>query len=506
MAACGKVYIIGAGPGAPKLMTLKAVECIGQADVVVYDRLVDAKTLSYAREDAEFVYVGKMPEHHEVPQEEINQILFRKAVEGMTVARVKGGDPFLFGRGGEEAEFLSEQGIEFEIVPGVTSAIAVPAYAGIPVTHRDYCSSLHIITGHERNDQNNSAVDYEALAKISGTIVFLMGVKNLAAISANLIKNGKDPSIPVAVIEKGTAGDQRVVTGTLAEIAEKITECGIRSPAITVIGDVVKLREKMGWFPRGKLAGKRVLVTRAREQAGKLAERIEELGGEVLEFPMIKIAEPLDFKVFDHVLHNLKQFHWLVFTSVNGVNAFFKRMRTLRIDIRSLSGLKLAAVGEATAEELDKLGLNVDYIPDRYTTADLLAGLMNKVGLGERVILARADIANRELSEGLTEKRIDVVDVNVYRTVSVPIAREEILNQITSRLDMMTFTSSATVTNFVAAIGPETIRQLPKIKTVCIGPITANTALNSGLTVTATADVCTIEGLVAKLIEIAEER
>jgi uroporphyrinogen III methyltransferase/synthase len=507
VAGYGKVFIVGVGPGDYKLMTLKAAECIRQAEVIVYDRLVGTKALSFAREDAEFIDVGKTPGRHPVPQEEINEILVKKAFEGKTVARVKGGDPCLFGRGGEEAEFLHERGIEFEMVPGVTSAVAVPAYAGIPVTHRDYCSSLHIITGHERPDKSGSAIDYEALARIAGTMVFLMGVKNLPEISSNLIKYGKDRLTPVAVIEKGTTGEQRVVTGTLAEIAGKIAAVGIKSPAVTVIGDVVKLREKLRWFPTGKLAGKRVLVTRAREQAGKLAGRIEELGGEVLEFPVIKIAEPLNFEVFDQVIQNLNQFHWLVFTSVNGVTAFFQRMRTKRIDIRNLSGRKLAAVGAATAEELNRLGLNADYVPDRYTTEDLLAGLVKKVAPGEKVLLARTDIANRELAEGLAENKIGFVDLVVYRTVTDRASRKEILNQIIrGRVDFMTFTSSATVTHFVAAAGPENLGALSKIKTVCIGPITARTASDLGLTVAATADVYTIGGLVAKLTEMAEER
>ncbi len=507
MAGYGKVYIVGVGPGDYKLMTLKAAECIRKAEVIVYDRLVGAKALGFAREDAEFIDVGKTPGRHPVPQEEINEILVKKAFEGKTVARVKGGDPCLFGRGGEEAEFLHEHGIEFELVPGVTSAIAVPAYAGIPVTHRDYCSALHIITGHERPDKSGSATDYGALAGIAGTMVFLMGVKNLPEIASNLVKHGKDRSTPVAVIEKGTTGAQRVVTGTLAEIAAKIAEAGIQSPAVTVIGDVVKLREKLNWFPKGKLAGKRILVTRARQQAGKLAERIEELGGEVLEFPVIKIAEPLDFAAFDQALQNLDEFGWLVFTSVNGVTAFFNRMRARRIDIRGLSGRKLAAVGAATEEELNRLRLNADYVPDRYTTGDLLAGLVKKVAPGEKVLLARTDIAGRELADGLAENKIDLVDLVVYRTVTEEAPRKEILHQITAgRVDFMTFTSSATVTHFIAAVGPENMGALARIKTVCIGPITARTASDAGLTVAATADEYTIDGLVAKLTEMAEER
>lgn len=501
MANKGKVYIMGVGPGDYKLATLKAIECISKADVVVYDRLIGSRLLNHARKDAELVYVGKMPDHHVVPQDKINEILVKKALEGKTVARVKGGDPFVFGRGGEEAESLLEYGIEFEIIPGVTSSIAVPAYAGIPVTHRDFCSSFHIITGHERAEKGKSIIDYEALARIEGTLVFLMGVKNLPQISGNLIKYGKDGSTPAGVIEKGTTADQRVITGTLADIAEKVQEYGVKSPAITVVGNVVNLRERLKWFPHGKLAGKRVIVTRSREQASKLVDKIEELGGEVLEFPTIKIAEPESYVQFDRILGNLRGFAWIVFTSVNGVDAFFKRMKEKRIDIRQLYGIKLCAVGEATGEQLNNYGLSIDYMPEKFTTGDLLEGLLKLVKQGEKVLLARADIANPGLAEGLKENGIAFEDLVVYRTLADAAGREEILSLLDeNRIDYITFTSSSTVKNFVSIIGKDMPDKISKVKAVCIGPVTAKTAEELGISVGAVADVYTIDGLVQKLI------
>lgn len=505
MTNAGKVYILGVGPGDYKLMTLKAAECIAKADVIVYDRLVNTKILRFAKQNAELIYVGKMPDHHAVPQYDINEILVQKALEGKTVARVKGGDPFMFGRGGEEAETLAEKGIEFEIVPGVTSAISVPAYAGIPVTHRDYCSSLHIITGHEKPGKESSFIDYEALAKLEGTLVFLMGVKNLPEICSNLIKNGKDSNTKAAVIEKGTTSSQRTVTGNLQNIAEIVMQAGIQSPAVTVIGGVVNLREKLEWFPKGRLAGKRVLVTRSREQASRLVQVIEDLGGEAVEFPTIKIAEPLDYELFDNALNNIKSYKWLVFTSSNGVTSFTSRMKTKKVDIRTLFGIKICAVGEATAAELEKNGLLTDYMPNSFTTEDLLVGLLKLIKPGEKVLLARADMGSEELSKGLKEHNVDFEDLTVYRTLVEDSRKDEVIKLLEEKnLDFITFTSSSTVRNFVSILGKENLNKLTDSKVVCIGPVTEKTAKEFGINVAATADVYTIEGLVNKLLEITE--
>lgn len=505
MAGCGKVYIMGVGPGDYKLMTLKAAEYIAKADVIVYDRLVNSKIIDLAKTSAELIYVGKLPDCHAVPQEGINEILVKKAMEGKVVARVKGGDPFMFGRGGEEAEALYEKGIEFEIIPGVTSAIAVPAYAGIPVTHRDHCSSLHIITGHEKPGKEESFIDFEAISKLEGTLVFLMGVKNLSEICSNLIKFGKNKATPAAVVEKGTTASQRTVTGTLEDIAEKVKKEGIKSPAVTVIGGVVNLREKLQWFVKGSLSGKKVIVTRAREQASKLVDLIEQFGGEAIEFPTIKIEEPENYTLVDKTLDNLKDFKWLVFTSVNGVKAFFKRMRDRKIDIRSLWGIKLCAVGEATAKEIELLGLGIDYMPENFTTSEL-KGLLELVKPGEKVLLARADIANVELSEGLRKNNIAFQELIVYRTSLESSDRQEILNLLEEKkVDFITFTSSSTVRNFISIIGNENLDKVSNVKTVCIGPVTMETAKEFGLKVSAIADIYTIDGLVDKLVEISRE-
>lgn len=502
MAEKGKVYITGVGPGDYRLLTLKSLECIEKADVIVYDRLISDKILSFAKEGAELIYVGKKSDYHAVPQERINELIATKALEGKIVARVKGGDPFVFGRGGEEAECLYEHGIEFEIVPGVTSAVSVPAYAGIPVTHRDCSSSLHIITGHERPDKTENVIDYEILAKVEGTLVFLMGVENLQDICVNLVKNGKNGTTPVAVIENGATNHQRVVTGALESIVELVKNTGIKPPAVTVIGEVVNLREKLNWFPKGKLAGKRIVVTRAREQASMLSEKIVELGGEAIEFPTIRIAKLEDFHQFDAVLANIASYAWLVFTSVNGVRAFFKRMKDQRIDIRSLFGKKLCAIGEATRKEMNELGFNVDYVPAQYTTDELLKDLLEMVKPGERVLLARADIANPELASGLSAKGILVDDLTVYRTLPETAAKERITRLLDGKkIDFITFTSSSTVKNFLAIVGAENIKKLSNIKIACIGPVTAATAKELGLHVTAVADIYTIDGLVAKLVQ-----
>ncbi len=498
----GKVYIIGVGPGDYKLMTLKAVECIGKADVLVYDRLVGSRVLSFAKEDAELVYVGKMPDNHAVPQGEINRILVEKALEGKTVARVKGGDPFVFGRGGEEAEALCNEGIEFEIVPGITSAIAVPAYAGIPVTHRDFCSSFHVITGHERPDKEESMLDYETLAKLEGTLVFLMGIRNLKAIAENLVRCGKDSLTPAAVIEKGTTSQQRLVSGTLADIAGKVEAAGIKSPAVTVVGKVAGLGEKLAWLEKRKLSGKRILVTRAREQAGRLAGKIEEFGGEAIEVPTIRITGPDSFEAFDSALDRLDTFGWLVFTSTNGVQAFFRRMKTRHIDIRRLAGIKICAVGEATEGELSALGLNAEYVPESYNSESLLKGLLEKIVPGEKILLARADIAGSELPMLLKDSGMELEDLIVYKTVLNHNNRDEIIKIIEDgSVDLITFTSSSTVKNLVSIIGEENTAILANTRVACIGPVTAAAAQELGIRADIVADRSTIEGLIDKIIE-----
>ncbi len=501
----GKVYIIGAGPGDHKLITFKAAECIGKADVIVYDRLVNKRVLKFAKKDAELVYAGKSAGLHSMSQDEINDILVKKAKEGKIVARVKGGDPFLFGRGGEEAECSRENGIEFEVVPGITSAVAVPAYAGIPVTHRDYCSSLHIITGHETPDKDGSKLDYEVLAKLEGTLVFLMGLKNLKKISESLIKYGKDKNNPVAVIEKGTTTEQKIVEGTLETIVQNCESAEISSPAVIVIGAVADLKEKLGWFPKGKLAGKKVLVTRPEEQADSFVQKIEELGGNALEVPVITIDEYDDYTELDKALDNIKDYSWLAFTSSNGVRVFFKRLKERRLDIRILHNIKICAIGTSTASELYNLGLNVEYIPDEYTTAALLEGLRKLLKQGEKLLLARAYVEDDEFVKGLNELKIEYKNVPVYRAVTNWAAKDEMLQILKERdLDFITFTSPSTVRSFVEIMGNGNIDILKEAKVVCIGPVTAKAAGEHGFKIDGVADVHTIDGLLDKMVQIVE--
>lgn len=512
MRSKGKVYLIGAGPGDPGLLTMKAADCIARATVVVYDRLLGEGIVGLAAPQSELIYVGKGPDCHAATQDQINDILVRQALEGKIVARVKGGDPFLFGRGGEEAEALVEKGIEFEIVPGVTSAIAVPAYAGIPVTHRDCCSSLHIITGHSRADgagtDPGQSAAYRSLGGVAGTLVFLMGVKNMAEIAAALIAGGKNPATPAAVIENGTTFRQRVVSGDLAEIASIAAAAGVCSPAVLVVGEVVNLRHKLHWFPKGPLAGKRIVVTRAREQASLLVQKIGELGGEAFEFPTIAVLPPAasDLAVLDRELGRIGAYQWLIFTSVNGVDAFRRRMTELQIDLRALAGIKIAAVGAATAAQLWKYGFKADYTPAIYTTASLLDGLKTIAKPDDAVLIPRADIAPPDLEQGLSAAGIRCTTVTAYRTVVDPSSMAKMADFCEKGpFDYITFTSSSTVRHFTALLPQEYLPQLQASRIVCIGPVTAAAAREAGLTVAAVADTQTIDGLIGKILEMEGE-
>lgn len=497
----GKVYLIGAGPGDYRLITLKALEYLKMADVVVFDRLINPKLLSYAKDRAELINLGKISESSHISQHEINELLINRASSGKIVARLKGGDPFVFGRGGEEAESLHRYGIDFEVVPGITAAISVPAYAGIPVTHRDFCSSFHVITGQETGGGEECDLEYQELAQLSGTLVFLMGVKNLPDICKNLMFYGKNKNTPVAVIEKGTTIEQRVITGTLESIIDKVKYLKIHPLAVTVIGEVVRLKDQLGWYPKGPLAGKRVLVTRTREQASELAAKIEALGGEAIEFPTIKTIPPADFIHFDQALNRIISFHWLIFTSSNGVQAFFHRFKERDMDIRLLFGTKLCAIGAATQGELLKLGLQVDFVPEQFTTKGLLEGLLSKIRPDERVLLARADIANPELAEGLKTQNIQVEDLVVYQTLPDAGEKEVVATLLqTGKVHYITFTSSSTVTNFMSVIGSDMLSTINHCTIICIGPITAKTALDFGLNVSDVATNYTYDGIIAKLI------
>jgi uroporphyrinogen III methyltransferase/synthase len=433
-------------------------------------------------------------------QEEINLVLVQKALEGKLVVRLKGGDPFVFGRGGEEAEALASRGLPFEVVPGVSSAIAVPAYAGIPVTHREVASSFAVITGREDLEKEWSRVHWNKLAGGAGTLVILMGVESLPETAAKLMEHGLSAATPAAVIERGTEPRQRTVTGTLDDIAERAWAAGLRAPAVTVVGEVVRLREKLRWFDARPLFGKRVLVTRSRAQAGALSKRLEELGAEAIEVPAIEVQPPEDWALLDGAMARLGSFAWAVFTSVNAVEMFMQRLAAAGKDARALAGVRLCAIGPATAEALAARGLRADHVPEAFTTARLAESL--DVAPGQRVLLPRADIAPQDLVRGLESRGAIVEQVTAYRTVTPERSRQLAREALASgRIDLVTFTSSSTVQNLVVLLGEDAKRLLANVPIASIGPMTTRTAESLGLRVAVTARRHTIPGLVEAVVE-----
>ncbi|MFM1652327.1 uroporphyrinogen-III C-methyltransferase [Brevibacillus sp. B_LB10_24] len=500
-----KVFLVGAGPGDPKLITVRGLEAIRLADCIVYDRLASSQLLSHAKPAAELIYCGKLPDRHTLTQEEINQLLVEKAQEGKVVTRLKGGDPSVFGRVGEEAEELAKHDIPFEIVPGITSGIAVPAYAGIPVTHRNFNSAFAFVTGHERPEKTASSINWEKLSTAVETIIFYMGVANLPFICEQLIKYGRSPKTPVALIRWGTTVDQETLVGTLEDIVEKREAVGLTNPAIIIVGEVVRLRDKLQWFEKKPLFGKRVLVTRARSQASELSEKIVELGGEAYEFPLIKMVPPKESRPLDEALSNLGSYDWVMFTSVNGVSFFFQRMRELGIDIRTLSG-KVAAVGPKTAEALRERGLTVAVLPGDFTAEGLLESLEGQLNPGEKVLLPRADIARKTLPRELRKLGLEVTEADTYDTVIDAENAAEMAQLLEKKaIQLITFASSSTVKNFVKAMaGHDLTRLLEGVQIACIGPITAGTAKDLGLPVHVVAKEYTIQGLLDAVLQNGE--
>lgn len=497
----GYVYLVGAGPGDPKLITVKGSECIAKADVLVYDRLASRRLLALARPDCELIYVGKSPDRHTLKQDEINQVLVDKGLEGKIVTRLKGGDPFVFGRGGEEAEALLKAGIQFEVVPGITSAISVPAYAGIPVTHRDLTSSFAVITGHEDPTKNETSIHWDHLAQSHGTLVFLMGMENLPLIARKLIENGKKPATPVGIIQWGTRPEQRTLVGQLDTIAEEVKQQKFTNPSIIIVGEVVSLREKLQWFEKKPLFGQRIVVTRARHQASVLTQEIEALGGEAWEFPAIDIAPPTDKSYLRKAMNNLRQFQWLIFTSVNGVEGFFEELRLQDRDVRDLAGLEVIAIGPATKAALEKRGLRAAFVPEEYRAERIVEGLKGRVSAGQKVLLARAEEARDVLPTSLEAMGAEVWDVSVYRTVLGDANREELQRMLRDKeIHKVTFTSSSTVRNFLELLNGD-IALLNQVELYSIGPITSSTARKLGLTIYKEAKEYTIPGLVEALME-----
>ena len=475
------VYLVGAGPGDVGLLTLKACELLRAADVVIYDRLADDAILNFCS-GAKKIYVGKAAGKHTLKQEEINQLLAEEARQNKIVVRLKGGDPFVFGRGGEEALFLREKNLPFEIVPGVTSAVAVPAYAGIPVTHRGLAASFAVVTGHEDPTKPESTIRWEKISTAVDTLIFLMGVANLPQIVSKLIEHGRAPDTPAALIRWGTKSAQKVLLTTLADAPRK----KISPPAIFVVGEVVNLREQLKWFETRPLFGKKFLVTRARAQASKLSRALKNLGAEVIECPTIKIAEPSDnFRQLDAAIKNLRGFDWIIFTSANGVEKFFARLKLHNLDARALN--KVAAIGSATAEKLSGCGIVADVVPKDFVAESLAEALKNFVG-GKKILLARAEEARDVLPEALKNFGAEVTVAPAYKTFP------EVSAQIDfDAIDLATFTSSSTVKNFAAAYGVDALKKFP---TAAIGPITAQTLQSFGVEPALVAEKFTIDGLV----------
>ena len=501
----GKVYIIGAGPGDAGLITLKAVEALFAADVVIYDNLVNEELLKFASTQARFTYAGKKGGDHTLSQEQINELLVKESQAGNTVARLKGGDPFIFGRGGEEAQKLAENNISFEIIPGVTSAIAVPAYAGIPLTHRGLTSTVAFVTGHEDPTKEKSDIDWPALAKI-GTLVFLMGVKNLAQITKGLIKNGKAPETPAALIRNGSLPMQQVLVGTLSNIVILAHANDFRPPAILVVGDVVDLREKLCWFDNKILFGLGVVITRPERQADDLARLLLEQGANPIAFPTIAIEPPVDWSELDKALDQLESYHWLIFTSANGVHFFFQRLREKGKDIRDLKGIKICCIGPATARQIEEKEIKVDLVPDEFIAEGILKAFASMDIRGKKIFLPRAEKARNILPEGLREMGAQVDVAAAYQTINSGRKREEFMALLEAQaVDVITFTSSSTVTNFVEIMGKDFVFP-PRVRVACIGPVTAATARNAGFQVDIEQKEYTMQGLVQSLINCDKNR
>jgi uroporphyrinogen III methyltransferase/synthase len=511
----GFVSLVGAGPGDPDLITVKGVQRLQQADVVVYDYLANAELLGYCRPDAERIYVGKQANRHTLTQDAINALLVDHGRAGKRVVRLKGGDPYIFGRGGEEAESLTAAGIAWEVVPGISAGVAAPAYAGIPVTHREVASSVAFITGHEDPTKPETALNWRTLATAVDTLVFYMGVGNLPEIAARLIEHGRPAETPVAVIRWGTLPQQEVVSGTLATIAADVAAAGLRPPAITVVGEVVRLREKLGDLidraapsasgQGGPLQGKRIVVTRAREQASALSERLREAGAEPIEYPVIAFAPPEDWEPLDQALRQIDAYDWVIFTSVNGVKFVTERMQQLGLDLARLGARKIGAIGPATAAELRQAGFTPEFVPREFVAEAVIAQIGDVSG--QRVLLPRADLAREALGTGLTAKGAQVDNVTAYRTVLGEADADVVGLLQNGQIDAVTFTSSSTVNNFFArleqsGVTPQMVRRLLEPVTIAaIGPITAKTAYEHGLKVAIEAERYTIDGLMGALVE-----
>ncbi len=501
----GKVFLVGAGPGDPGLLTLKGRRCLEQADVVIYDRLANPRLLDFARPDAELIYAGKAPDEHTVAQEEICRMMIEKARDGHTICRLKGGDPFIFGRGGEEALALAEARVRFEIVPGVTSAYAAPAYAGIPLTFRGKASSVTFITGHEDPSKADGGVNWDLLADRADTLVFLMGMKRLPIIVDRLLAAGRAPDTPVAIVRWGTTARQEVLRGGLSDIVRKVSAAGFKPPAVIVVGEVAALADELDWSGERPLSGTRILVTRAKEQASELTAKLEELGAEVFECPVIRTAPPDDWAPLDEAIGRLGGYGWAVFTSANGVRFLFERLADLGKDARALGGVKLGAIGPATARELEARGVKADLVPKEFHGEAVAAALHEALGdvAGVRILVPQAVVARDVLPVELGRLGAEVDVVPAYQTVPDESKAAEAKALLSSGgIDVVTFTSGSTARNLMAILGDDALELLGRVKIACIGPITTGAAEKLGLRVAATAAEYTVPGLVEAILTL----
>ena len=501
----GLVSLVGAGPGDPGLLTVRGMERLQAADAVVYDYLANDELLRYCSPSAERHYVGKQAGAHSMSQDELNALLVDLGRQGKRVVRLKGGDPFVFGRGGEEAEVLESAGVPWEVVPGISSGVAAPAYAGIPVTHRDWASSVVFVTGHEDPTRTTARVDWEGLGRTTDTIVLYMAVGNLQEITQRLIAGGRASSTPVAVIRWGTLARQETVVGTLATIVDDVATAGLKPPAVVVVGDVVRLRDKLRWFDRSSLHGKRIVVTRAREQASALSERLRALGAEPIEYPVIAFAPPVDPRPLDDAIAALGRYDWIIFTSANGVRYFWEGLAAAGMSSTALEGLRIGAIGPATAEALAQAGVAPSFVPSEFV-AEAVVEQIGDVA-GARILLPRADIAREALADGLQARGAVVDQVVAYRTVLGDPEVDVVTLLREGRIDAVTFTSSSTVKNFfgrleTAGVGADQARELLRaVLVAAIGPITARTAREYGLEIGIEAGEYTIPGLVDVLLQ-----
>jgi len=498
----GCVYLVGAGPGDPGLITVRGKQLLEMADIVIYDYLASPRLLAHARPDAELIYVGKKAGDHTLTQDKINDLLVERATQGATIVRLKGGDPYVFGRGGEEALDLVEAGIDFEVVPGITSGVAAPAYAGIPVTHRNMASNLGLITGHETPDKEDTDLDFEALARWRGTLGFYMGVRNLAPICENLIAHGLDPTTPAAIIRWGTTSRQRVLTATVADLPALARAADFKPPSIILIGQVVSLRDKLNWFEKRPLFGRRIVVTRARSQASKLTSKLEALGAEAVEMPATRIAAPTDTAPLDAAVADLANVDWLVFASANAVNGFFTALHHAKLDSRALNGCKICTVGPVTTERLAHFGLHSDLQPKKFLASEVVGALASQGDLtGVRILAPRADIAPPELIQDLTTASATVTEVIAYRTVPDGAGAEQVNEMLEANdVSWITFTSSSTVKNFFNVVSPDTVRR-SDVRLASIGPVTSATLAEAGFQPDVEAKSYTIPGLVEAILE-----